>query len=195
MPRTLARLALLSALFLLPVTALAQSGSRAEEKVPAADSKLPRPFAAFNESARSLRDSIVALARSQIGKRYVYGGESPSRGFDCSGLVQYVAAALQIHIPRTARQQARVGDAVPADTARLLPGDVLTFGNGKAITHVGIYVGDGRMVHASTAAGKVIETELIRPPGRGIKPWRGARRLDAVGGGGSRKQGADSGKQ
>jgi cell wall-associated NlpC family hydrolase len=195
-PRTLARLALLSALFLLPCTAAAQSGSRAEEKAPAADNELPRPFAAFNESARSLRDSIVALARSQVGKRYVYGGESPSRGFDCSGLVQYVAAALHIRVPRTARLQARVGDAVPADTARLLPGDVLTFGNGKAISHVGIYVGDGRMVHASTAAGKVIETELIRPPGRGIKPWRGARRLDvAEGGRESRQQKPDSRKQ
>jgi cell wall-associated NlpC family hydrolase len=142
------------------------------------DLELPRPFAAFNESARSLRDSIVTLARAQIGKRYVYGGESPSRGFDCSGLVQYIASMLHISVPRTARLQAHVGDAVPADTSRLLPGDVLTFGTGKTITHVGIYVGDGRMVHASTAAGKVIETKLLRPPARGIKPWRGARRLE-----------------
>ena len=176
----LARLALLTALFLLPSAAAAQNGSRSAASIPATEgnAELPRPFAAFNESAHSLRDSIVALARAQIGKRYVYGGESPSRGFDCSGLVQYVAAALHIRVPRTARLQAHVGDAIPADTSRLLPGDVLTFGNGKTITHVGIYVGDGRMVHASTHAGKVIETKLIRPPARGIKPWRGARRLE-----------------
>ncbi len=144
------------------------------------DSEPPRPFDDLNESARSLRDSIVALARAQIGKRYVYGGESPSRGFDCSGLVQFVASVLHIDLPRTARQQARVGDAVPADTARLLPGDLVTFGNGKTISHIGIYVGDGRMIHASTAAGKVIETKLLRTPARGIKPWRGARRLFAA---------------
>lgn len=185
MHRTLLRVALVAALSLLPRAVAAQFGSAtADSSTADADRELPRPFEGFNESARSLRDSIVALARAQIGKRYVYGGESPSRGFDCSGLVQYIAAALHIRLPRTARQQARVGDAIPADTSRLLPGDLLTFGNGKTITHIGIYVGDGRMVHASTAAGKVIETKLLRPPARGIKPWRGARRLDAPEGGG-----------
>ena len=176
MRRTFSRFALLGALLTTPCVAQSQTGSRSEE----ASAELPRPFTAFSESAHSLRDSIVALARAQVGKRYVYGGESPSRGFDCSGLVQYVAAALHIRIPRTARLQARVGDAIPADTSRLLPGDVLTFGNGKTITHVGIYVGDGRMIHASTAAGRVIETKLLRPSSRGIKPWRGARRLDVA---------------
>ena len=182
MRRMLSLFGLTTALLMAPRAIQAQkSGARAAES----DSRergaeLPRPFSAFSESAQSLRDSIVALARAQIGKRYVYGGESPSRGFDCSGLVQYVAAALQIRVPRTARLQARVGDAIPADTSRLLPGDVLTFGSGKSISHVGIYVGDGRMVHASTAAGRVIETKLLRPRVSGIKPWRGARRLEVA---------------
>jgi len=191
--RTLSRFALLAAFSLLPCALAAQGGAsiREESAAAEADHELPRPFASFNESARTLRDSIVALARAQVGKRYVYGGESPSRGFDCSGLVQYVAAALHIHLPRTARLQAHVGDAIPPDTSRLLPGDLLTFGNGKTITHIGIYVGDGRMVHASTAAGKVIETKLVRPPARGIKPWRGARRLTD----GSRQQTAESRQQ
>ena len=181
MRRTLSRLGFVAALSLLPCVVSAQSASTKEKSAAVEpDSQLPRPFASFNESAHTLRDSIVALARAQIGKRYVYGGESPSRGFDCSGLVQYVAAALHIRLPRTARLQAHAGDAVPADTSRLLPGDLLTFGNGKTITHIGIYVGEGRMVHASTAAGKVIETKLVRPPARGIKPWRGARRLDVA---------------
>jgi cell wall-associated NlpC family hydrolase len=171
--------ALIAALSLLPCSTTAQADSTQSpwRLGVDADSALPRPFESFNESARSLRDSIVALARAQVGKRYVYGGESPSRGFDCSGLVQYVAAALHIRLPRTARQQAHVGDAIPADTSRLLPGDLLTFGNGKTVSHIGIYVGDGRMIHASTAAGKVIETKLLRAPARGIKPWKGARRL------------------
>ena len=136
-----------------------------------------KPFAQFSRSALSLRDSLVALARAQIGRRYVRGGESPKRGFDCSGLIQYIASALHIAVPRTARQQAAVGAAVPADTAELLPGDLLTFGRGKRISHIGIYVGNGRFIHASTKAGRVIETNLLRPRAAGIKPWRGARRL------------------
>lgn len=180
MRRVFTRAALIATLALIPGTVAAQRApAQSEDAAFPAGTELPRPFAAFDESARSLRDSIVALARAQIGKRYVYGGESPSRGFDCSGLVQFVAAALHIRVPRTARLQAHVGDSIPPDTSRLLPGDLLTFGNGKTVTHIGIYVGNGRMVHASTAAGKVIETKLIRPPARGIKPWRGVRRLSA----------------
>ena len=140
----------------------------------------PSPFAAFAASAQAIRDSIVALARAQIGRRYVLGGESPRRGFDCSGLVQYVMAALSIDLPRTANQQARIGREVPRDTSRLRPGDVLTFGRGTRISHVGIYVGNGRMVHASSKAGRVIETTLIRPQGPLNKPWRGARNVVAA---------------
>jgi cell wall-associated NlpC family hydrolase len=110
----------------------------------------------------------------------VFGGEDPKRGFDCSGLVKYIVAALHISVPRTAAQQAAVGDAIPRDTSRLLPGDLLTFGRGKRISHIAIYVGNGRMVHASTKAGRVIETNLLRPKAAGIKPWRGARRLVLV---------------
>ena len=138
------------------------------------------PFASFSASAQAIRDSIVALARAQIGRRYVLGGQSPQRGFDCSGLVRYVMAALSIDLPRTANQQARVGREVPRDTSLLRPGDVLTFGRGKRISHVGIYVGSGRMVHASTKARRVIETSLIRPEGPLIKPWRGARSVVGV---------------
>src|SRR5690348_15775946 len=84
---------------------------------------------------------------------------------------------LHIAIPRTARLQARAGEAVAKDTAQLLPGDLVTFGRGSRITHIGIYVGNGRFIHASTKAGRVIETALIRPPARGIKPWQGVRRI------------------
>ena len=70
-----------------------------------------RPFALWSESAHNLRDSLVAVARAQIGTRYVLGGTSP-KGFDCSGLVRYVMAALKVELPRTAAQQARIGDEV-----------------------------------------------------------------------------------
>lgn len=139
-------------------------------------SSLPeKPFAELSRSALSLRDSIVTLARAQIGTRYVLGGESPRRGFDCSGLVQYVLAALRISVPRTAAQQATRGTPLPKDATRLRPGDLLTFGKGSKVTHVGIYVGDGRYVHASTTAGRVIETSLSRTRSPLIKAWRGGR--------------------
>jgi cell wall-associated NlpC family hydrolase len=138
-----------------------------------------KPFAAYSASAESLRDSIVAMARAQIGTRYRTGGESPSKGFDCSGLVQYVMAALKLSVPRTARLQAKTGLAIARDTNELLPGDLLTFGKGKKgkISHVGIYVGNGHYVHASSVAGRVIESSINRPYSPLIKIWRGARRI------------------
>jgi cell wall-associated NlpC family hydrolase len=136
----------------------------------------PKPFEAFSNSAESLRDSIVALAKAQIGTRYKRGGTSP-KGFDCSGLIKYIMAALNLDVPRTARQQATVGLAIEKDTSRLLPGDVLTFGKKKGVSHVGIYIGDGKYVHASSKAGKVIESNIDRPASPLIRMWKGARRM------------------
>jgi len=138
-----------------------------------------KPFTAISNSAQTLRDSIVQMARAQIGTKYKFGGGTPEKGFDCSGLVKFVMAALNLDVPRTAKQQAKVGLAIIKDTSRLLPGDLLTFGRGKkgAVSHVGIYVGDGRFVQASSAAGRVIETPLDRPASPRIKVWRGARRI------------------
>jgi cell wall-associated NlpC family hydrolase len=138
-----------------------------------------KPFEAFSNSAVAMRDSVVQMARAQIGKRYRTGGVSPDKGFDCSGLVQYVLTALKLNVPRTAKQQATQGLAVTKDTSVLLPGDLLTFGKGKkgVVSHIGIYVGDGRYVHASSVAGKVIESPLDRPFSPLIKIWRGARRV------------------
>ena len=135
-----------------------------------------KPFSAFSASASALRDSVVSMARSQIGTRYVLGGSSPNRALDCSGLVKYVMSALDVILPRTARQQAKMGREIPKDLAAMKPGDLLTFGKGKSVSHIGIYVGNGRMVHASTSQHRVIETTLS---GRSplIRQWKGVRRL------------------
>ena len=137
-----------------------------------------KPFEAYSSSAQSLRDSIVLLAKAQLGKRYRYGGQTPEKGFDCSGLVHYIMAALNLDVPRTAKQQAKVGLALVRDTSQLLPGDLLTFAKPKrGVSHVGIYVGDGKFIQASSVAGKVMESAIDRPYSPLIKAWRGARRL------------------
>jgi hypothetical protein len=139
-----------------------------------------RPFEEMSDAALALRDSVVTLARAQIGQRYVLGGQTPDRGFDCSGLVRYVLAALDLQTPRTASQQASLGTAVVKDPHRLRPGDLLTFTNGKgAVSHIGIYIGDGRYVHASSTAGRVIESSLSRSMTALRTIWQGARRLVA----------------
>lgn len=143
-----------------------------------AQAKIPM-LEGMSASAMSLRDSIVALARAQIGTRYRHGGETPQRGFDCSGLIQYVMARFSMALPRTAKAQAKVGVPVERDTSLLRPGDLLTFASSDraSITHIGIYVGGGHFVHASSVAGRVIESPLNRAPAPKIKIWRGVARI------------------
>lgn len=126
----------------------------------------------------AMRDSIVQLARAQVGRRYRFGGTTPERGFDCSGFVHYVLGQLHVRLPRLAAQQAMVGAAIEREGLR--PGDLVSFGPSDTISHIGIYIGDGRFVHASSVAGRVIESPLNRPPSRLITPLRGARRLLAL---------------
>jgi len=145
-----------------------------------ASAQAPIPvLAGMSASASSLRDSIVAVARAQIGTRYRHGGASPKRGFDCSGLVQYVMARFRMALPRTARAQATSGLVVDRDTSLLRPGDLLTFASADktTISHIGIYVGEGHFVHASSVAGRVIESPLNRAPAPKIKIWRGVARV------------------
>ena len=139
-----------------------------------------KPFSAASASVRSLRDSLVRLARAQVGTKYIHGGTSPDRGFDCSGLVRYVMGALDVSMPRTARQQATSGREIARDPSRLRPGDLLTFGKSRrGVSHVGIYVGGGRYVHASSGAGRVIESDIGRTSSSLVRAWRGVRRIVA----------------
>lgn len=129
----------------------------------------------FEESL--LRDSVISVARSQLGARYRLGAESPGKAFDCSGLIRYVMAALRLDLPRTAHEQAKLGREVARDTAQLRPGDLLTFGTRRRITHIGIYAGEGRVIHASTTRRQVIETTMASLGPKLLRNWQSARRL------------------
>ena len=136
----------------------------------------PKPFRRLSNSIHELRDSIVALSRAQLGVRYKLGAASPSTGFDCSGLVKYVMAQFGADLPRTSREQALIGRKITRDIASLRPGDLLTFGSGKRISHIGIYIGDGRFVHAPTPGSRVRVENLANTK---ASWWKGARRVFA----------------
>lgn len=100
------------------------------------------------------RAAVVAEADDQLGVPYVYGGTTPS-GFDCSGFTRWVYEhALGIDLPRTAAEQSALGKSVSMD--KLKPGDLLFWGSGSGVYHVGIYAGDGEYIHASTGGGRVM---------------------------------------
>jgi cell wall-associated NlpC family hydrolase len=91
----------------------------------------------------------------------VWGGNTPGEGFDCSGFTKYVFAKFHVTLPRTAREQARAGQAVATDFGALRPGDLMMFAEpGQAISHVAIYAGDGRIIHSSSSGGGVEYTDL-----------------------------------
>ena len=146
--------------------------------VASAEPATSRPFASISRSATALLDAMVSRARSQLGTRYVLGGATPGRSLDCSSFARYAMEALGIALPRTAAQQAQVGTPIPRDRSALRPGDLLTFGTRRTVDHVGIYLGEGRFIHASVKSGRVIETTIDRN-GLLFRKWQGARRLIA----------------
>lgn len=91
--------------------------------------------------------AIAAYAQKFVGNPYVYGGTSLTNGADCSGFVQSVYAHFGISIPRTSRQQATAGKKV--DMGSLQPGDLIFYTSGGTINHVSMYIGGGKVVHAS----------------------------------------------
>lgn len=101
------------------------------------------------DASRDLAIHAVGL----VGTPYRWGGNTPQGGFDCSGLIGYVyRSRVGVAPPRTVAQLAAFGAAVDADDRR--SGDLVLFGRGRP-THAGIYVGDGRFVHAPSAGGEV----------------------------------------
>lgn len=166
-----------------PFAAFSESAQRlrdsltARTSAPSAFARTPVLTAATTFDQSLLRDSVLTIARSQIGARYRLGAETPGKAFDCSGLIRYVMGALSFSLPRTAHEQSKFGREVARDTSQLRPGDLLTFGTSRRITHIGIYAGDGKVIHASTSKRQVIETSLASLGPSLLRKWQSARRL------------------
>lgn len=120
-------------------------------------------------------NAVLMRAISLVGTPYRYGGNTPEGGFDCSGLVNYVFRdMLDLRLPRTSRELAATqGPRIATD--RLAAGDLVFFGRDGQVSHVGIYVGEGRFVHAPNSGGTV---RLDRLDGSWWRDhYSGARRL------------------
>lgn len=102
-------------------------------------------------------DDVVSEAKKYLGIPYVWGGTS-TKGFDCSGLVQHVMRDLGVEMPRVARDQAKKGEVVPS-LAQAKPGDLLGMRNG---THIAIYLGDNKILHAPQPGSNVSIRSLMR---------------------------------
>jgi cell wall-associated NlpC family hydrolase len=101
-----------------------------------------------------LAREVTFLALSLVDTPYRYGGNTPESGFDCSGLIVYAYRTAANHpLPRQVRQLAKVGHPVKISAARA--GDLVFFNAPRRFSHAGIYVGDGRFVHAPSTGGRV----------------------------------------
>jgi NlpC/P60 family len=131
-------------------------------------------------AASRLADSVVKTAAEVMGRPYQYGGTGAGgEGFDCSGLIQYAYGRHGIALPRTSSEQAREGTPVKKQVATLAPGDLLTFSNrGGPVTHVGLYVGEGRFIHSATRGVQMSVLSRDDPYGRWwYVRWVGVRRI------------------
>ena len=110
---------------------------------------------------------VLSTADELVGTRYRYGGSTPEGGFDCSGFVRWVFSRHGIDLPRTARAMGAAGHRIPARRTELSPGDLLLFAErGANVSHVAIYLGGGRIVHASSGQGAVRYDDLDSARGR-----------------------------
>lgn len=112
-------------------------------------------------SSPETRRNIVYTARAQIGTPYRFGGSAPG-GFDCSGLVMYVYRKNGIDIPRTATDQFIEGRRI--SKRNIQPGDLVFFRiSGSGVSHVGIYAGKGKFIHAPKPGKRVSYASLANP--------------------------------
>jgi cell wall-associated NlpC family hydrolase len=123
--------------------------------------RVPEPAGGTSAVSGDLRSSIALLALSMIGVPYRYGGADPLEGFDCSGLVHYAYTRHGQAVPRTSRAQYDAAQKISLEQAAA--GDLLFFQDQANLSHVGIYLGDGRFVHAPSSGDTVRIAEINAP--------------------------------
>ena len=159
------------ALLLLALLAGCGGKDNVRSQAPAAGKDRPAVQPADPESANSVLMRAIGL----VGTPYRYGGNTPESGFDCSGLVTYVYRdMLDLRLPRTSRELADV-QGPRIDPEKLAPADLVFFGSKGNVSHVGIYVGEGRFVHAPSTGGTVRLDRLDGPYWR--DHYSGAKRV------------------
>ena len=137
---------------------------------------LTEPKQELTSGWKAKTQDVIINALSLTGIKYKYGGASPETGFDCSGFVRYVfSQATNLTLPPTARAIAQIGKTIKKED--LQPGDLVFFNTlKKAFSHVGIYVGDNKFIHAPRT-GAVVRVESLN-----INYWasrfNGAQRLE-----------------
>lgn len=114
------------------------------------------PVVSTKPSTNTNGEKIVSFAKQYLGYRYVYGGTTPAGGFDCSGFIYYVFNSSGYSISRSLTSQANTGTAV--SKSELIPGDIVFFNNTSngSLGHVGIYIGNGQMIHAANSKRGVV---------------------------------------
>lgn len=116
----------------------------------------------FSDKEHLKENKLVATAKEKLGRKYVWGATGKRDTFDCSGLTQYVYKKIGIIIPRTSRYQAEYGKRIARNA--LQPGDLIFFDTSRRrkgyVNHVGIYIGKGKFLHASSAKKKVVISQL-----------------------------------
>lgn len=148
--------AVLAALFLTACVSAEQRERPTSESIARALAERPARNQATRRPPAGI--GVADLAMQMVGIPYRYGGMTPEQGFDCSGLVHYSYARNGISVPRTSQAQFDASRKISLSQAGA--GDLLFFSESRKISHVGIYLGDGRFVHAPTTGRTVSIGEL-----------------------------------
>lgn len=145
-----------------------EAKKKAEQKEAEEAKKLLEEQAALATDSAKLRQEVAAYALNFIGNPYKWGGTSLTNGADCSGFVQSIYKQFGYTLPRVSKDQAKSAgymDVIP-DEEHLLPGDLVFYTDNKGVVnHVGIYIGNGQIVHAATRkAGIKVSSYLMQTP-------------------------------
>lgn len=146
---------LIAAIFLAGCTSTVRYSSQKSVKNSTISNKSKSPDNNIDYNLTSRRQMIINTAKQYIGTAYCYGGEGDNC-FDCSGFVKRVFGKVGVDLPRVSRNMFKFGYVVSVSEA--LPGDLVFFKKGATINHVGIYLGNDKMIHASSSKGVVIQS-------------------------------------